>query len=356
MNISTRSRISSSFLRLAVPLSLALSLPCLHAQESQSGSSAASVLNGQGDANKTFGAQTSLPSANEDAPSSRGGGFGGHRGGGPGGETAHESISGHEPGGDAENGLADGSGSGFGGGQHGRGDTNSGYSAWTRLLVDAFQMGMRSRGLSGGGSGFGSMNVGSFLQMGSRFSQNLEGGQGGGISKGVGTALGVLPKIDQLTNQGLLVPMGTSNGKFQFSYKDQIGAGANGMGGEIGRGSAQASYSSGLKNDLLHFSAAATFGGMGGGFGSGSGGGQGATSFGGSGGSGAGIGSGSGGASGMFSGGMAGGSESHGSGMSMGGGEGHGGGMGGGQGGPGGAGHGHSGGGTGPAVSLKLSF
>jgi hypothetical protein len=257
------------------------------------------------------------------------------------------------------------------------GNPNSNTNAWTRLLVDAFQMGMRSSRFSGGGGpgggapGGGSFNVGSLFEMGSKVSQDLGAGQTGAAA----TAMGVLPKLNQKMNSGLDLPMGSSKGKFDFSYRDQLGSGGNAMGGGIGRGSAQASYNNNLnlKHDMLHFSATAMFGGGEGGSGGGPGGGSSFMSSGGSGGSfgstglsgsnsgmfstansgmGAGIGSGSTNSMSSFMGGSSSG-DSHGGGQGgMAGGPGSGGGPGG-MGSPGG-GQKHSG--TGPTLSLKLSF
>jgi hypothetical protein len=264
------------------------------------------------------------------------------------------------------------------------GNQNSSTNAWTRLLVDAFQMGMRSSRFSGSGGpgggapGGGSFNAGSLFEMGSRFSQDL----GAGKTGAVGTALGVLPKLNQKMNSGLDLPVGSSKGKFDFSYRDQLGSGSNPMGGGIGRGSAQASYNSNmnLKHDMLHFSAAAMFGGGEGGSGGGPGGGSGGGFGGGSGssfmssggsgsfgstglsgsnsgmfstassGMGAGIGSGSTNSMSSFMGGNS-SSDSHGGGQG-----GMGGGSGGGAGGMGGPGGGQKRAGTGPTLSLKLSF
>ena len=225
-------------------------------------------------------------------------------------------------------------------------------SPWDRTTADAFQMGERS-GRFGGGR---PANLESLFEMGSKLSGDL-GKAVGGNGNAVGRALGAIPKLDQLERNGLKFPVGSSAGKFQFAYHDQLGANGNAMGGGIGRGSAQATYStSGLKNDMMHFSASAMFGGsggMGGGMGPGMGSGMGSSGLSGgafsSGGSngmfsvggtnGAGIGSGSGSMGGFSSGGMHGGMGPDAGGMH--GGEG---------------GHGKGGGETTPAVSLKLTF
>lgn len=182
-------------------------------------------------------------------------------------------------------------------------------------------------------------NLESLFQMGGKLSQDLEKGFGAGNGGVVGTALGVLPKLNQMERNGLKLPVDSPLGQLQFAYRDQLGKGADAMGGGIGRGTAGATFNStGLRNDMMHFSASAMFGGTGRGMGSGFGGG----SFAGTGSGGAG-----GDANGMFAiGGMNG--AGIGSGSSFGGGMTHGG-----MGGEGGHGHGAE---NGPSVSLKLTF
>lgn len=229
-------------------------------------------------------------------------------------------------------------------------DNSSNPSGWTRLLLDAFQMGMRSSRFSGSG-GARPVNLDSLFQMGSRVSQDLSSNSGIGESGWAGSALTMLPRLDRLEQTGVRMSENSAHGNFQFSYRDTLGRGGNAMGGEIGRGSAQATYSSpNLKNEMFHFSAAASFGGSGGaGMGAGPDGSSfsardGAVSFGSM--NGAGIGSSS---SGFMSGGMNGSSHSSfGPAGSM---DDPGGGMKG----PGGGAK-RSGGGSGPSVSLKLSF
>jgi len=250
-------------------------------------------------------------------------------------------------------------------GPNGPGSRQSGGNMLlNHLLMDAYQLGMRANQRSAGGSGNSGLDLSSLFQMGSQISSDLGQGKSGVL----GTALGVLLKLNQLSRSGFNLPLNSAAGRFQFSYKDQLGTGGNALGGGIGSGSAQASFTSrSLKNEMFHFSAAAMLGGVGGGSGFGGGGqssfmgsgsesGGSGMSFGsisGSNGIGAGIGSSSGGfmrgASATGGGGMMGG----GGGM-MGGGPGPGAG---GQGHPGGGGDPkHSGSGSGPSLSLKLTF
>ena len=203
--------------------------------------------------------------------------------------------------------------------------------------------------MRGGRFNSGGTNLESLFQMGSKLSQDVDKGLGAGNTGVVGTALGVLPKLNQWERNGLKLPMDSSLGKLQFVYRDHLGRGADAMGGGIGRGTAGATFqSTGLKNDMLRFSASTMFGGAGGGMGSGFG-------------SGSFVGPGSGGlggdANGMFSmGGMNGAGIGSGtSGFSAGSMRG---GMGDGAGGMrnmGGEGHGR-GAENGPSVSLKLTF
>jgi hypothetical protein len=153
-----------------------------------------------------------------------------------------------------------------------------GSAEWNPFLNDAYRMGMRSSRFSSGGLGGHPANLESLFQMSSKLSQDLDKGLGAGNSGALGSALGVLPKLNQLERNGLKLPVDSPFGKFQFSYRDQLGQGPNAMGAGIGRGSAQASFNStGLKDDMLHFSATAMFGGPGSGMGMGSG--MGSSSF-----------------------------------------------------------------------------
>jgi hypothetical protein len=199
------------------------------------------------------------------------------------------------------------------------------------------------------------LDLDSLFRMTDRLSQDIAKGAGVDRNSAMGNVLGTIPRLDHMERNGLKVPVDSSIGKFQFSYRDVLGQGGNAMGGEIGRGSAQAAFQSkGLKDDMFHFSATAMYDGPGGG---------GRSSFLGSEMSGMSGGSTEGGAGSPFSGGMNGaGIGSGGGAMSggMGGGSMHGAMGGGAMGGEAGGMHaGNSGsrhGEPGPAVSLKLSF
>ena len=106
------------------------------------------------------------------------------------------------------------------------------------------------------------LNLDSLFQMASRASQNLSQDLGTEKGSALNTALGVLPKLDQVERNGLRLPVGSSAGNFQFGYRDSL---QQALGGHGGYGSAQASFnSSAFKNDLLHFSATTTYGASGG--------------------------------------------------------------------------------------------
>lgn len=195
----------------------------------------------------------------------------------------------------------------------------------------------------GGGGGQGQLNLDSLFRIADQWTQAAS--RSGGTGSGLGTALNVLSRAERMRQAGLSLPFASTAGKFNFSYQDSIGHGSNAMGGEIGQGSAQASFNSrSFKNDLMHFSATASYGGMGMG---GDGGSGGATSFNQAGGA-SGHGSGGDGENNPFSGGGNGGGHGSGSmpppsggmgGMNMGNGGNH-----------------RSGTTAGPTVSLKLSF
>jgi hypothetical protein len=167
-------------------------------------------------------------------------------------------------------GAGDESGRGRSGFRHDKSsfsNNSAGSAEWNPFVNDAYQMGMRSSRFGRGGIGGHPANLESLFQMSSKLSQDLDKGFGAGNSGAWGSALGVLPKLNQLERNGLKLPVDSPFGKFQFSYRDQLGQGANALGG-IGRGSAQATFNStGLKDDMLHFSATAMYGGAGSGMG-----------------------------------------------------------------------------------------
>jgi hypothetical protein len=223
------------------------------------------------------------------------------------------------------------------------GGASTGSALWNHLLLDAFQLGMRSgnstgaaaggRNFSSGGQGFGAapqmsggaggnaMSLDSLFRMASDLSRDLGAGKKGTL----GTALGVLPKLNQMTRGGLNLPFSSSLGDFRLSYQNLFGGAGSPMNSRIGYGSPSASFTSThVRTGKIDFSSTASVGGMSAGM----------SSFGGQGG-GRGAPSGSQGGGGMGGGATGGGPSSHG-------------------GGPGGA----SGGGGRPAasVSLHLSF
>jgi hypothetical protein len=232
-------------------------------------------------------------------------------------------------------GMAFGSGSGF----------DSGFGAG---FESGGQGGMKGR----------SLDLDSLFRMTNRLSQDIAKGAGVDRNSATGNVLGAIPRLDQMERNGLKLPVDSSIGKFQFSYRDVLGQGGNAMGGEIGRGSAQAAFQSkGLRDDMFHFSATAMYEGPGGG---------GRSSFLGSEMSGSSMGTGSGSpfSSGTYRAGIGSGSSfgsgGFGTGGSMGGGSMHGamggGGMGGESGGMHAGNNGSRHGEPAPAVSLKLSF
>jgi hypothetical protein len=110
------------------------------------------------------------------------------------------------------------------------------------------------------------LDLDSLFRMTDRLSQDIAKGAGVDRNSAMGNVLGTIPRLDHMERNGLKVPVDSSIGKFQFSYRDVLGQGGNAMGGEIGRGSAQAAFQSkGLKDDMFHFSATAMYDGPGGG-------------------------------------------------------------------------------------------
>jgi hypothetical protein len=184
------------------------------------------------------------------------------------------------------------------------GTQSSANSPWSRLLLDAFQSGMRSSYNSGAannscmgfnGSGLGvsngsakyagsgqvygnvpQFNGGAMRSIGAQGGNlnalfTLAGDLGSNLGEGkhgsMKTVLGVLPKFNQLMRSGLSLPLDSSAGIFSLSYKDWLSG--NG-------GSPSASYNSThWKVGKIDFSAAASVG-----QGSGGGGSTGSSSFG----------------------------------------------------------------------------
>jgi hypothetical protein len=166
------------------------------------------------------------------------------------------------------------------GGMHsgGRGGGLGGFDrASSPQFGSAFSSGMGSGHGHGGMSGMGNegstsqnpeqrpLNLDSLFQIASRASQNLSQDLGTEKGSALNTALGVLPKLDQMERSGLRLPVSSSAGNFQFGYRDSLQQALSGRGGY---GSAQAYFNStAFKNDLLHFSATTTYGGSGSGSG-----------------------------------------------------------------------------------------
>jgi hypothetical protein len=164
------------------------------------------------------------------------------------------------------------------------GGSAQGSALWNHLLLDAFQLGMHS-GSSGAGPASGmnysnatapqpdgrpgsapggsSANLESLFRMASTLSGDLGAKQYGAL----GTTLRILPTFNQLTRSGLNLPMSSSLGNFQLSYRNLFGAGSSTMGGKGGFGSPSASFNSThMRTGKIDFSVAAsvTGGSMGG--------------------------------------------------------------------------------------------
>jgi hypothetical protein len=164
--------------------------------------------------------------------------------------------------------------------------SSPGSNPWSRLLLDAFQLGMRSGNhsvVSGGGSGFNgggqgssggvasqsgaglgrteagrsSFDLNSILGTASNLSRDLGAGKSGTL----GTALGVLPAFNQLMRGGLNLPLNSSFGSFRLSYQNLLGGAGGAMGGRTGSGSPSASFTSSRKIGWVDFSAAASLSG-----------------------------------------------------------------------------------------------
>jgi len=190
-------------------------------------------------------------------------------------------------------GASSGSGTGFnappsGFGQAGGPPNSSSSSAtlWNHLLLDAFQFGIQSGnlsgggdGLNGGGPGYGSgpnrsgtgapgnsIDLNFLFRMASGVSSDLAAGKSGTLH----TALGILPKFNQLARGGLNLPFNSSFGSFRLSYQNLVSGVGNTKVARIGEGSPSASFdSSHFRAGKIDFSAAAMLSGgtMGGGSG-----------------------------------------------------------------------------------------
>ncbi|HWT67435.1 MAG TPA: hypothetical protein VN151_15080 [Terracidiphilus sp.] len=115
-----------------------------------------------------------------------------------------------------------------------------------------------NRGMGGGPRG-GSLNLGSLFQLAGDASRGLNAS---GYT-GLGTALGVLPTISQLTRGGLSLPVASSVGNFRLSYQSPLTL--PGMNGSTfamhGYGSGLATYDSPhARSGRVDFSASAMMG------------------------------------------------------------------------------------------------
>lgn len=195
--------------------------------------------------------------------------------------------------------------------------SGSGCTFWNQLLLDAFQMGIRSMntqtargGMQGaeaengsangfgigrrdgtatgaanwlgdgsagrdkarpcrgqdriadGRPGAGAADAGSLFEMASGLSRAL----GGGRSGAVGTVMSVLPQMNQWMQGGVNIPLNMQQGNFRLSLQGYVGSGPGGRGGPgghqaggFGGGQAGASYSRQAgKNGKIDFSASAS--------------------------------------------------------------------------------------------------
>ena len=155
----------------------------------------------------------------------------------------------------------------------------SAYSAWNDLLRDAARMGLMAAARSGGagnnavpstgmqagpnasvhgGSG-GLLNINSLFQLAGDASRGLTGS---GHSS-LGSALGVIPMLSQLTRGGVQLPVGSSFGSFRVSYQSPLSfSGMNGSSIAMrGYGSGAAAYNSPhVRSGRVDFSASAVMG------------------------------------------------------------------------------------------------
>lgn len=148
----------------------------------------------------------------------------------------------------------------------GRGGMSGGMNAMGSDMGD-MGGGMRGRGMGQMGQG-GALNLNSLFRIADAWTEAAS--RSAGPNSALGTTLNGISRAEHIAQGGSLsLPFASSAGRFNFGYRESIGHGPNGMGAEVGEGSAQASFNSrGFKNDLMHFSATATYGGMRGGMGS----------------------------------------------------------------------------------------
>ncbi len=116
-----------------------------------------------------------------------------------------------------------------------------------------------SGGMGGGQPGGSPLNFGSLFQLAGDLGRGLD--SSGHTS--LGTALGTLPTLSQLTRSGLSLPMASSAGNFRFSYQSPLSfAGMNGTSLAVhGYGSGFAAYDSPhARSGRFDFSASALMG------------------------------------------------------------------------------------------------
>jgi hypothetical protein len=158
--------------------------------------------------------------------------------------------------------------------------STTGSALWNHLLLDAFQLGIRSInssgtagngmnfnggpggaassggvGRTGAGPGGNSTSLDSLFRMAGDLSSDLGAGKNGSI----GTALRLLPKLNQLSRGGLNLPLNSSFGSFRLSYQNLFGGTGSPMGGRTGYGSPSASFNSThMRTGKIDFSTAAS--------------------------------------------------------------------------------------------------
>jgi len=177
--------------------------------------------------------------------------------------------------------------------------TSNAYNAWNELLRDVARLGLMAAtqnnggamhagpggetGISGGamqsgssaaamqagagnapdgargGSGGSVLNLGSLFQLAGSFSRALNGSG----HSGIGSAVGVVPMLGQLTRGGLSMPVGSSLGSFRIGYQSPLSfSGMNGTSLTMrGYGSGSAAYDSPhMRSGRIDFSASAAMG------------------------------------------------------------------------------------------------
>jgi len=155
----------------------------------------------------------------------------------------------------------------------GRG-ANANNAPWKSATLDSFQPGaapltlgdgMRpggpSRPTTGGFNRGTALNgrsgdPGSLFQLGGNPTSNLSNG----TNRLAGGTPATFPSLNELMRSNLSLPLTSSFGSFHLSYRDMLGPGGNAMGGELGRGSASALFSTVNRGSGMSFSAGTFFG------------------------------------------------------------------------------------------------